>query len=149
MKAPDFCLRDQDEKDVCLKDLKGRFVVVYFYPKDDTPGCTIEAIEFSGLSKEFDKSDAVVLGISPDSGKSHCNFIEKHGLTVRLLSDPDKRVIKQYGAWGKKMMYGKEIEGVIRSTVLIDPQGRIAEHWRSVEPKGHAADVLGIVKRVR
>ena len=148
MKAPEFCLRDQDDTEVCLKNLKGRWVVAYFYPKDDTPGCTIEAIEFSGLSKEFDKSNAVVLGISPDSGKRHCNFIEKHGLQVQLLTDPDKKAIKQYGAWGKKMMYGKEVEGVIRSTVLIDPQGRVAHHWSNVAPKGHGAEVLGILKRL-
>jgi peroxiredoxin Q/BCP len=140
-RAPAFALPDQNGKKVALKDLKGRWVVLYFYPKDDTPGCTTEACEFTTSLSAFDKLDAAVLGVSPDSPASHLKFQTKHKLKIALLSDPDHTVLGKYGAWGVKKMYGKEHEGVIRSTVLIDPDGRIAHHWPKVKAAGHAEQV--------
>src|SRR3989344_9557078 len=137
-----FCLQNQNGKNVCLKDFLGKWVVVYFYPKDNTTECTIEAIDFSGKIKEFEKLNAKILGISADSKESHCNFIEKQNLKIELLSDIDKKVIKQFGAWGKKKLYGKEYEGTIRSTFLINPDGEISHEWKSVHAEGHADEVL-------
>ena len=139
--APPFCLPNQDEVEICLRDLKGKWVVLYFYPKDLTPGCTTEACDFTEALPDFEKLDAVVLGISPDSPEKHRRFIEKKGLAVTLLSDEEKRVLKAYGAWGLKKMYGKAFEGVIRSTFLIDPAGKIAAVWPKVRVKGHVAAV--------
>jgi peroxiredoxin Q/BCP len=139
--APAFTLKDQDENEVTLGDFAGRWVVLYFYPKDDTPGCTTEACEFTDGLAAFAGLDAVVLGCSPDSPASHRKFITKHGLAVTLLSDPDRGVLERYGAWGEKTMYGKKTMGVTRSTVLIDPQGRIAHRWPKVKAAGHAAEV--------
>jgi len=140
-KAPAVSLPDQNGKKVALKDLAGRWVVLYFYPKDDTPGCTVEACEFTSALSAFEKLDAVVLGVSPDSPASHLKFRAKHKLKITLLSDPDHKVLDKYGAWGVKKMYGKEHLGVIRSTVLIDPDGRVACHWPNVKAKGHADQV--------
>jgi thioredoxin-dependent peroxiredoxin len=139
--APKFSLEDQDETRVSLADLRGRWVVLYFYPKDDTPGCTTEACEFTEGIEAFEGLDAVVLGCSPDAPEKHRKFIAKYELKVRLLSDPDHRVMEAYGAWGEKSMYGKTTVGVIRSTVIIDPEGRVAHHWKKVSAKGHAAKV--------
>ncbi len=147
--APAFALHDQDEKNVSLASLAGRWVVLYFYPKDDTPGCTTEACEFTDSLTAFEGLDAVVLGCSPDTPASHRKFIAKHGLKVRLLSDPDRSVMSAYGAWGEKTMYGKKVTGVIRSTVLIDPQGRVAHHWPSVKAAGHAEKVRESLARLR
>ena len=142
MKAPDFCLKGIDpqgkEVELCLKDLQGKWVVLYFYPRDNTPGCTTEAKEFTELVDEFQKLGAVVIGISKDSIESHKRFREKHGLKIYLLSDPETRVIKAYGAWGKKMRG----EGTIRSTFIIDPQGNIVWQKKNVRARGHAAKVL-------
>lgn len=140
-KAPLFTLPDQDGKKVALRDLLGRWVVLYFYPKDDTPGCTVEACEFTEGLAAFEDLDAVVLGCSPDPPERHRRFIDKHGLRVTLLSDEKKKIMEKYGAWGEKTMYGRKTVGVIRSTVLIDPRGRIAWHWPRVRAKGHAAKV--------
>ncbi len=140
-KAPAFSLANQDGKTVSLKELVGKWVVVYFYPKDDTPGCTTEACEFTEQLSHFDKLGATVLGISPDSVESHQKFRAKHKLQVELLSDPDSAVAKKYGAWGEKSMYGKTYEGIIRSTVLIGPDGKIAYIWPKVSPAGHAEEV--------
>lgn len=140
-KAPDFTLPDQNGEPVQLADLSGSWVVLYFYPKDDTPGCTQEACEFTEGIEAFEDLDAVVLGCSPDSPESHREFIARYDLGVRLLSDPDHRVMEAYGAWGEKTMYGRTTEGVIRSTVLIDPDGRVAHHWRRVRAAGHAEKV--------
>lgn len=141
-KAPDFCLPNQDEVEICLQDLKGKWVVLYFYPKDNTPGCTTEALDFTAHLEEFEELGAVVLGVSPQGCDSHKRFIEKKDLKVTLLCDEEIEVLKKYGAWGMKKMYGKEYEGVIRTTVLIDPQGNIAYIWPKVRVKGHVEKVL-------
>jgi len=130
--APDFTLKDHAENEVSLSDFKGKWIVLYFYPKNNTSGCTKEACDFTSMLPDFSKMNAVVIGISPDSPKSHENFIKKHNLKIVLLSDPDKEVLKAYGAWGKKKNYGREYEGVIRSTFLIDPDGKIAYKWKNV-----------------
>lgn len=140
--APGFNLPDQDDNNVSLEQFKGKWVVLYFYPKDNTPGCTVEAIDFSGFKSELEEKNAIVLGVSPDSAKSHRNFISKQSLTITLLSDPNLEVLKNYGAWGIKKNYGKEYEGVIRSTFLIDPDGKIGHAWYNVKAKGHAEKVL-------
>ena len=139
--APTFTLKDQNGESVSLSDFKGSWVVLYFYPKDDTPGCTVEACEFTDWLSEFEGLNAVVLGCSPDPAEKHRKFIAKHDLGVRLLSDPDHEVMGAYGAWGEKTMYGRVSLGVIRSTVLIDPDGRVAHHWKKVKAKGHAEKV--------
>ncbi len=140
-KAPAFSLSDQGGRPVRLDDYAGSWVVLYFYPKDDTPGCTTEACEFTDGIGAFEKLDATVLGCSADSPESHRKFIAKHGLKLTLLSDPDRTVMKAYGAWGPKTMYGRTTEGVIRSTVLIDPHGKVAFHWQNVKAAGHAEKV--------
>jgi len=140
-KAPAFTLQDQDDKKLRLADLEGQWVVLYFYPKDDTPGCTVEACDFTSGLSAFTKLDAVVLGCSPDSPASHRRFIEKFKLKLRLVCDPEHRVMSKYGAWGEKMLYGKKVTGVIRSTVLIDPAGKVAHHWAKVQAKGHVSKV--------
>ncbi len=132
-KAPDFCLQDQDDNDVSLNDYAKKWIVLYFYPKDNTSGCTKEACDFTESIKEFEDLDAVVLGVSPDSTLSHRNFIKKQGLHITLLSDPDKKSLKAYGAWGVKKNYGKEYEGVIRSTFIISPKNKISEVWYNVK----------------
>jgi len=146
-RAPDFRLPTPDGGEVALKDLLGSWVVLYFYPKDGTSGCTTEALEFSELMPRFQAAGVKVYGISPDSVESHRKFIRKHGLKVPLLSDPDHKILDLYGAWGKKKMYGKEFEGVVRSTVAIDPQGTVQLAWPAAKSKGHAAEVLeGIIE---
>ena len=130
--APEFTLPDQDERPVSLKAFRGRWVVLYFYPRDNTSGCTKEAEDFTALRPDFEAEGAVILGVSPDSPASHRRFIEKHALKLTLLSDAEKHVLRAYGAWGVKKRYGKESEGVIRSTFLIRPDGVIAYRWRNV-----------------
>jgi len=148
-KAPDFTLPDQSGDDLSLGDLRGRWVVLYFYPKDDTPGCTTEACEFTDALSEFEKLDATVLGCSPDPPEKHRRFIAKHDLKIRLLSDTDHEVMQRYDAWGEKKMYGRTSMGVIRSTVLIDPEGRIAHRWPKVKAAGHAAAVQQKIQELR
>ena len=145
-KAPEFKLPDKDENEIDLKDYDGKWLVLYFYPKDNTPGCTTEAKDFTSAKGDFDALGAEVIGVSPDSTKSHCKFAEKHDLDITLLSDTEKEVLKKYDAWGKKKMYGREFEGVIRSTYLIDPEGKIAHAWPKVRVKGHVDDVLKKLK---
>lgn len=140
-KAPEFCLPNQDEAEICLRDLKGKWIVLYFYPKDNTPGCTTEACDFTALNAGFESSGAVVLGVSPDSPKKHRNFIEKHDLGITLLCDESKEMMQGYGAFGTKKMYGKEVQGVIRSTFIINPEGSIAHVWKNVRAKGHVEKV--------
>jgi len=143
--APEFCLPDKDNETVCLKDFKGKYVIVYFYPKDNTPGCTTEAIGFTGILSELQKLNADVIGISADSPESHAKFIEKKNLKITLLSDQEKQVIKAYGKWGKKSFRGKEYIGVSRSTFLINPDGKIAHIWAKVSVKGHPEEVQKII----
>ncbi|MHA2398802.1 MAG: thioredoxin-dependent thiol peroxidase [Promethearchaeota archaeon] len=145
VEAPQFCLPDKDKKEVCLNNFKGKYVILYFYPKDNSPGCTTEAIGFTGILPELEKLDAVVIGVSPDSPESHAKFIEKKKLKVTLLSDLDKEVLKAYGKWGKKKFRGKEYIGVTRSTFLIDPEGKIAHIWPKVSVKGHPEEVQNIL----
>jgi peroxiredoxin Q/BCP len=145
-KAPDFTLTNQDDQAVKLSGYKGRWVVLYFYPKDDTPGCTVEACEFTAGFPGFARLDAHVVGVSPDTPERHRRFIAKYKLKIELLSDPDHAALTKYGAWGEKNMYGKKTMGVIRSTVLIDPQGKVAHHWPKVSAKGHADEVRARLK---
>ena len=145
--APDFTL-PTDAGEVSLADLRGRTVVVYFYPKDDTSGCTREAIGFSCLVDEFEKAGAMVIGVSPDSVEKHGKFRVKHKLTVALGSDPEHRVAESYGAWGEKSLYGKKYFGIIRSTFLIAPDGTVARVWPKVKVEGHAEEVLAAVKAI-
>lgn len=139
--APAFSLQDASGKETTLKDFAGQWVVLYFYPKDDTPGCTTEACEFTASIADFAKLDAKVVGVSPDSPESHRKFIEKHQLAVTLLSDPGHAAMEPYGAWAKKTANGVEKEGVVRSTVIIDPKGVVAFSWPTVTAKGHADEV--------
>ena len=141
-KAPQFCLPNQDSEEICLRDFAGSWVVLYFYPKDNTPGCTTEALDFTALKCEFEKEGATILGVSPDSVKRHQNFITKKELQITLLSDEDKEVAQKYGVWQLKKMYGKEYMGIVRSTFLINPDGEIAEIWSKVKVKEHAKKVL-------
>ncbi len=130
--APDFTLTDAAGRRVSLKDFAGRHVILYFYPKDDTPGCTKEACGFRDHGQALGKLDAVVLGVSPDGAESHKRFASKYKLPFTLLSDPDRKVMTAYGAYGEKMMYGKKTTGVIRSTVWIGPDGKVKKHWAKV-----------------
>lgn len=140
--APLFVLPDSYGSDTGLADFKGKWVVLYFYPKDNTSGCTTEALDFTALRDKFKKINCEIIGISPDSCKSHEGFMVKHSLGITLLSDTDKEVLKEYGVWQLKKMYGREYYGVERTTCLIDPEGTIAEVWYKVKVKGHADEVL-------
>jgi len=140
-KAPEFCLSNQDEVQICLRDLKGQWIVLYFYPKDNTPGCTTEACEFTEAQDDFSELDAMIIGVSPDSPKKHRNFIEKHKLGITLLADEEKEMLQEYGVWQLKKNYGKEYMGVVRSTYIINPEGEIAVSWTKVRVKDHVADV--------
>lgn len=142
MKAPDFRLQDHSGKYHALSDYVGKWVVVYFYPKDDTPGCTKEACGFREAEKEFAKRDVVIIGISKDSVSSHKKFADKYHLTFSLLSDPDHTVIEKFGAWGKKKFLGREYEGTHRNTYLIDPKGNIIKTYTGVNPLTHVQQVL-------
>jgi peroxiredoxin Q/BCP len=146
-KAPDFTL-ETAEGPVSLADFAGRKLVVYFYPKDDTPGCTTEAIDFTRLAPRFEAAGTTVLGVSKDSVKSHARFAAKHNLSVRLASDPDGQVIEAFGAWVEKSMYGKKYMGIDRSTFLIGPDGRIAAAWHKVSVKGHAEAVAAAAEQL-
>ena len=137
-KAQDFCLPDKDDKQVCLKDFGGRWVVVYFYPRDQLPGCTKEACEFTERLGDFAGLKATVLGVSADSTASHRKFAAKYKLAFPLLSDPKHEAIAEYGAWQPKKLMGREFLGTVRSTFIIDPKGTIAHIWPTVKPWGHA-----------
>jgi peroxiredoxin Q/BCP len=144
-KAPDFRLESSQGGEVALKDLRGRTVVVYFYPKDDTPGCTREACAFRDGQAALKRKGVVVLGVSGDSVASHEKFRDKYGLNFPLLSDPDKAVAKKYGAWGEKVLYGKKTVGMIRSTFVIDGEGVVRKVFPRVKVDGHAEKVLEVV----
>jgi len=139
--VPDFCLPNQDEEEICLRDIKGRWIVLYFYPKDNTPGCTTEACDFTAALPDFEGLNAIILGVSPDSPKKHRNFIEKKDLKITLLSDEQKEVCQLFGVWQLKKNYGREYMGVVRSTFIIDPDGKIAAKWENVRVKGHVEAV--------
>ena len=145
-KAPSFTLESSDGGKVKLSDYAGKVVVLYFYPRDNTPGCTVEANEFNAALPALGKLGAVVLGASKDSIASHCKFRDKYKLSFPLLSDPDGKVLEAYGAWGDKVMYGKKMKGIIRSTVVIGKDGKVKHHWPKVSVKGHAAEVVEAVK---
>ena len=145
-KVPSFELQDADGKTVKSSEFKGKKFVVYFYPRDFTPGCTIEADEFSKEYKKFQKIGATIIGISTDSVESHKKFVDKMGITYVLLSDPESEVSKKFGVWGKKQFMGKEYMGIQRSTFLVDEKGKIFKVYPSVKPKGHAEEVLAALK---
>jgi peroxiredoxin Q/BCP len=145
-KAPAFTLESSDGGKVKLSDFAGKVVVVYFYPRDNTPGCTVEANDFNAALPELTKLGATVPGVSKDSIASHCKFRDKFALKFSLLSDPDGKVLEAYGAWGDKVMYGKKMKGIIRSTALIGKDGKVVQHWPKVSVKGHAAAVIDAIK---
>lgn len=142
MKAPDFKLPDQDGREHSLSDYKGKFLVVYFYPKDDTPGCTKEACSFRDNSQEFEKLGVKLVGISKDTVKSHKKFEGKYKLNFPILSDPEHKVIESYGAWGKKKFMGREYEGIRRNTYIVDPEGEIVKKYENVNPLTHSGQIL-------
>jgi peroxiredoxin Q/BCP len=148
-KAPAFTLPNQDDKPTKLSDFKGSWLVLYFYPNDDTPGCTTEACDFTSGLKDFEKLDATVVGCSPNTTESHRKFIAKYKLKVRLLSDPGHEMMQSYGAWGEKVLYGKKSIGVIRSTLIVAPDGKIAHRWARVKAAGHADAVRERLKDLR
>lgn len=147
-KAPAFSLPADDGTTISLKGLAGKKVVLYFYPKDDTPGCTTEGIAFSALKKKFDAANAVVLGISKDSVEKHCKFRDKHNLTIRLLSDEEGKMLEDYGVWGEKSLYGRKFMGINRTTLLIDEKGVVRRVWPKVKVNGHAEEVLAAAKEL-
>ena len=136
--VPDFCLPNQDEEEICFRDIKGKWIVLYFYPKDNTPGCTTQACDFTEAEADFRDLDAMILGVSPDSPKKHRSFIEKKDLTITLLSDEEKELCNLFGIWQLKKFMGKEYMGVVRSTFIIGPDGKIAAMWTKVRVKEHA-----------
>ena len=145
MQAPEFTLTDKDGKHVSLSDFLGKKVVLYFYPKDNTPGCTHQVCDFAAAYGDFEKKNAVVIGISKDSTSSHEKFAEKYSLPFVLLSDPELQAIQAYGVWQEKKLYGKTSMGVIRTTFLIDEQGKIVKIMPKVKPDTNAADVLALI----
>jgi thioredoxin-dependent peroxiredoxin len=144
--APDFTLTSDSGEQVSLESLRGQPVVVYFYPKDDTPGCTAQACGIRDAWSEFQQAGAVVLGVSPDDERSHVKFRQKYDLPFTLLADPDHRTADEYGAWGEKTFAGKTYEGVLRSTFVIDADGVVAKEFRDVKPATHADDVLAVLR---
>jgi len=148
-KAPNFKLPDASGDIVSLDQYKNQWIVLYFYPKDSTSGCTTEAVDFTGSLPEFTSMNTAVIGISPDSCKSHQKFIVKHNLAVTLLSDEEKTVLQKYGVWQVKQMYGKEYYGVVRTTFIIGPDGKIKHIWNNVKVKDHVQNVLHKVKELQ
>ena len=138
---PEFCLPNQDDEEICFRDIKGRWAVIYFYPKDNTPGCTTEACDFTAALPDFTGMQAIILGVSPDSPKKHRNFIEKKELKITLLADEDKELCKSFGMWQLKKFMGREYMGVVRSTFLIAPDGTLAYKWEKVRVKNHVEEV--------
>ncbi|WP_440937148.1 thioredoxin-dependent thiol peroxidase [Candidatus Pelagibacter sp.] len=148
-KAPDFTLPSTNGENQKLKDLLGKYVVIYFYPKDDTPGCTIETNDFNKLLPKFKKLNCEIFGISKDTIKSHDKFREKFKIKFDLLSDEEIKVLKKYKVWGKKKFMGREFMGIIRSTILIDKKGKVIKVWDNVKVKDHAKEVLETLKSLR
>ena len=147
-KAPEFCLPNQDDVEICSRDLKGKWVVLYFYPKDNTPGCTTQACEFTEAAPDFSDLDAIILGVSADSTKKHRNFIEKKDLGITLLSDEDRSMMQMYGVWQMKKNYGKEYMGIVRTTFIINPEGVIKAIFQNVRVKGHVAKVQAELQKL-
>lgn len=148
-KAPEFCLPDQNENEICLKDFTGNWLVLYFYPRDNTSGCTKEAQDFTALKMDFESEGAAILGVSKDSVKSHIRFIEKKELGITLLSDEETTVHQKYDVWRTKKNYDKEYLGTVRSTFLIDPDGNIARIWDNVRTKEHAEKVHEALREIK
>lgn len=148
-KAIGFCIPNQDEVEVCLRDLAGKWIVLYFYPKDNTPGCTTQACDFTTSIEDFENLDAVVIGVSPDSPKKHRSFIEKKNLKIMLLSDENKEMLENYGVWQLKKFMGKEYMGVVRTTYLISPDSTIAYRWDKVKVKTHIEDVRNKLTEIK
>lgn len=146
--APDFTLLASNGEKVSLSDFRGKYVVLYFYPKDMTPGCTTQACDFRDYHEDFSKLDAVILGVSPDPLEKHQRFIEKHGLPFLLLVDDEHEVAELYGVWKLKKMFGKEFMGIERSTFLIDKDGKLIKEWRKVKVKGHVEEALQYLKEL-
>jgi thioredoxin-dependent peroxiredoxin len=146
--APDFILPNQNGENVNLRQFRGKWVVLYSYPRDNTPGCTTEAKEFTQFKEEFNKLNAVILGVSKDDNSSHCSFIKKHNLEITLLSDVDHKMQKDYGIWRPKKFLGREFLGTVRMTFLIDPNGKIAKIWDKVRVSGHVKEVLEKLKEL-
>jgi peroxiredoxin Q/BCP len=145
-KAPAFALESSEGGTLKLADLVGKPVIVYFYPRDNTPGCTVEAQDFRDAVPQLKKLGVAIVGVSKDSITSHCKFRDRYKLSFPLLSDPDGTTLEAYGAWGDKLMYGKKMKGIIRSTVLIDKAGKVAQHWPKVSVKGHVDEVVAAAK---
>ncbi|MGB5416197.1 MAG: peroxiredoxin [Polyangiales bacterium] len=148
-KAPAFNLPSSTGGKLALKDLAGKYVILYFYPRDNTPGCTTEANDFNAALRKIKARDAVVVGVSKDSIDSHCKFADKFKLKFPLLSDADGTMLEKYGAWGEKNMYGKKSMGIIRSTVLIGPDGKVIKHFPKVKVKGHVEAVIAALDQAR
>ena len=146
--APEFCLPNQDDIEICLRDLTGKWVVLYFYPRDNTPGCTTEACEFTEAAPDFSDMDAIILGVSADSTKKHRNFIEKKELGITLLSDESTQMMQEYGVWQLKKNYGKEYMGIVRTTMIIDPNGVVKGLFEKVRVKEHVAKVKMELQRL-
>ncbi len=148
-KAPEFCLPNQDDVEICSRDLKGKWIILYFYPRDNTPGCTTEACEFTEATSDFSDLDAIILGVSADSTKKHRNFIEKKDLDITLLSDEDTTMMQKYGVWQMKKNYGKEYMGIVRTTFIINPNGVVKAVFEKVRVKDHVAKVKEELKRLQ
>jgi peroxiredoxin Q/BCP len=147
--APEFCLANQDDVEICLRDLKGKWIVLYFYPRDSTPGCTTEACEFSEALPNFNELDAIILGVSADTTKKHRSFIEKKDLKITLLSDESTQMLEEYGVWQLKKFMGRENMGIVRTTLIINPHGAIAHVWNKVKVKGHVAEVQSKLQELK
>ncbi|MBN1683810.1 thioredoxin-dependent thiol peroxidase [Candidatus Bathyarchaeota archaeon] len=147
--APKFSLPEANGKNIALEELIGKWIILYFYPKDMTSGCTMEALEFTSMKPEFEKEGASIIGISADSPSSHVKFIEKNKLTHTLLSNEDKKTLEAFGVWQTKKMYGKEYKGIVRSTFIINPEGKVAFKWSKVKVQGHADEVLKKLKELK
>jgi peroxiredoxin Q/BCP len=148
-KAPEFCLKNQDDIEICLRDLKGKWIVLYFYPRDNTPGCTTEACDFTEAAPDFSDLDAVILGVSADTTKKHRSFIEKKELGITLLSDEDTSMMQEYGVWQLKKNYGKEYMGIVRTTFIINPEGIVKAVFEKVRVKEHVAKVQAELVRLK
>jgi len=147
--APEFCLPNQDDVEICSRDLRGKWVVLYFYPRDNTPGCTTEACEFTEAAPDFSELDAIIIGVSADSTKKHRNFIEKKGLGITLLSDEDTSMMQEFGVWQLKKNYGKEYMGIVRTTFIINPKGIVKAVFEKVRVKDHVLKVKEELEKLK